>query len=42
MIVMLFKIIVDKQHNLDSFISMDSSDEFGQVLDIEEFKARFS
>ncbi|XP_060864842.1 protein N-terminal glutamine amidohydrolase [Metopolophium dirhodum] len=32
----------DKVHNLDNFISMDPSNEFGPVLTLEEFKARFS
>lgn len=35
-------LIAEKVHNLDNFISMDSSNEFGPVLNLEEFKARFS
>ncbi|XP_026812465.1 protein N-terminal glutamine amidohydrolase isoform X1 [Rhopalosiphum maidis] len=32
----------EKVNNLDNFISMDPSNEFGPVLNLEEFKARFS
>ncbi|XP_050442358.1 protein N-terminal glutamine amidohydrolase [Adelges cooleyi] len=32
----------DKQHNLSHFISMESSNEFGQVLNLAEFKIKFS
>ncbi|VVC37155.1 Protein N-terminal glutamine amidohydrolase, alpha beta roll [Cinara cedri] len=31
-----------KEHNLESFISMECSNEYGQVLNLDEFKARFS
>lgn len=39
---MLFQFITEKKHTLDAFISMDSSDEFGEVMDLEKFKSRFS
>ncbi|KAF0759489.1 protein N-terminal glutamine amidohydrolase [Aphis craccivora] len=32
----------EKVNNLDNFISMDPSNEFGPVLNLQEFKARFS
>jgi len=32
----------EKTNTFEDFISMDSSDDYGEVLDLEEFKSRFS